>query len=239
MCMNLCVSWGGLAVLASDHRHSVALPDGVTRRHDFGRKLARLGNGLVSVGGKSAFAAVAMERLIAEQVDAADFEAVARCMRESADGMLVEVITRWPHADPTPPDDENGFLLLAANGEVGSVAWGGEIRLRGRGCTIFQYPPGFPKEKRDPRGDEFMAALSMVDTLGGIIRLIGAEFAYMARQCDAMSPTLDVAWQDSYLTGPASELATISDDAIQKWQQCPPVACVQTLSRTIRDYAAC
>lgn len=238
MCMNLAVSWGGYAVLASDHRHSVAAPDGATRRHDYGGKLARIGSGLVAVGGKTAFATVAIERLLAEGVDAADFEAVSMCMRDSADAMVAEVVTRWPHADPTPPLEDQGLLFLAApDGEVASIVWGGGINLRGRDAAVFQYPPGFPKAEWDARSDAFMSKWSQADTLGGIVRLVASEFAFMATRCNAMSKTLDVAWRDSYLTGPAYELASISDDTIEKYQRQPPAARVDVLSRTLLEYA--
>lgn len=238
MCLNLALSYGGHAVIASDHRHSCTAPSGTTTRHDYGGKLVRLGNGLVTVGGKTPYAVMAIEALEAAKVDAANIGAVADCLRASVPATIAAVAARWPHLDTSPPDDKSVYFVASPCGEVGSMTWDGTVRGRGMDKLFISFPAGFPLAEQHAHANAVLRSLCNVDSLGGIIRLVAAEFAWVAQRYESVSPTVEIAWRDSYVTGSAVELAFASDAAIAGSVRAVPVARIDTLSLTLRQYAA-
>lgn len=224
----------GTPLLATDQRWTMT-HGGVDHYADIGRKLLRLDDGWVAIGGDGLYGDAVLSALAA----GATLETVPQLLSQLS---LVRptapaiVHRRWPGLESRP---EKTQVAIVNRRGVTDLRWNGEAK--GTELPLQVYLPWcLPREEAVTRTREFlMDYAAFAGTEGAFVRRVARAFADVAAAAPTVSPTIEIGLGDAYLVGPSADLATATDSDIRAALRDPPpiprdriAALVSTLEST-------
>ena len=188
MCMMAAAAFDGGAILATDRRHTIYRRDGSTHRVDAGGRMLLTQSGVFVVGNGSGSLVIACLQALAT-ANPADADGVLAVLdRESADLEPRIDALFGPRATPT-----RFVALIPSAGAASAVLWStSDKEPPGRVDHHVSYPPGLEADGRDEVRGILERARATRDP-AGMVRALGAAFAYAAEKTASISPTIELA----------------------------------------------